>query len=236
MKKNLLIATAIAATSVFAFDSNEIALKAVDVTSYKAHGRMLLAIPFDGYGTASGGNIAIADVLLTDTLAAGDKIYLPKSEAGKYDEYTLSNDKTTWTASRVVDVTSGSIQETTGTPASEATIQRGKAFWLQSSATDVKLLGQAASQTTASVSASAGYQLLAPTTSENDILISSLAGETGDLVILANGTRYQKTSKSDAGNGWRNVADRNTVIGASDKIPAGVGFWYKAGGSRTLSL
>lgn len=228
MKKNLLIATAIAATSVFAFDSNEIALKAV--TPPSANGRMLIAIPFDGYGTTSGGSIAIADVLLTDTLAAGDKIYLPKSEAGKYDEYTLSNDKTTWDASRVVDVTSGSIQETAGTPASEATIQRGKAFWLQSSATEVKLLGQAASQTKASVSASAGYQLLAPTTSENDILISSLDGEKGDVVILANGTRYQMTA-----SGWKDVSTRKAVTSA-DTIPAGVGFWYKAGGSRTLSL
>ena len=234
MKKNLLFATAIAATSVFAFDSNEIALK--EVTPPKADGRMLLAIPFNGYGTGDSAAIAIADVLLTDALSAGDKIYLPRNEAGKYDEYTLSNDKTTWTASRVVDVTSGSIQGTTGTPADQATIQRGKAFWLQSSATDVKLLGQAASQSKASVAASEGYQLLAPTTSENDILISSLAGATGDVVILADGTRYQKTGKSDAGNGWRNVAARNTVIGDSDKIPAGVGFWYKAGGSRTLSL
>lgn len=229
MKKALLIASAVAATSLFAVESNEISFLPL-TTPPNANGMMLLAIPFDGYDTTSGGSIAIADVLLTDTLTAGDKIYLPKGEAGKYDEYTLSNDKTAWTASRVVDVTSGSILVASGTPADQATIQRGKAFWLQSSAETVKLLGQAASQEKADVSASAGWQLLAPTTSENDILVSGLAGEKGDVVILANGTRYQR-----AASVWKNMESRAEVT-ASDVIPAGVGFWYKAAAARTLSL
>ena len=230
MKKALLIASAVAATSVFAIDSNEISF--LPVTPPKANGMMLLAIPFNGYGTGDSASIAVADVLLTDGLAAGDNIYLPNGTAGKYDEYTLSSDKTAWTASRVVDVTGGSIVTTEGTPAPQATIARGSAFWLKSSATSVKLLGQAATQDTTTVSATAGYQLLAPTTSENDILISSLAGEKGDMIILADGTRYQKTANS----GWRNLANRTTEITSSDKIPAGVGFWYKAGGSRSLTL
>lgn len=229
MKKALLIASAVAATSLFAIDSNEISFLPVTPPT-STDGLKLLAIPFNGYGTDDSAAIPIADVLLTDSLTAGDKIYLPKGDAGKYDEYKLSNDKSTWEASRVVDVTSGSIKEAAGTPASAATVARGSAFWLKTSAESVKLLGQAATQAKESVNASVGYQLLAPTTSENDILISSLNGDKGDVVILADGTRYQK-----AASGWKKMPGI-TAVTDSDKIPAGVGFWYKAAAARTLTL
>ena len=233
MKKALLIASAVAATSLFAVDSNEISF--LPVTPPAAHGLTLLAVPFNGYGSGDSASIAVADVLLTDGLSNGDKLYIPTATKGVYNQYTLNNG--TWEPNKVVTITGSSTTAGDADSPTAATIARGQAFWLESSASSVKLLGQAATQALKTVSIpEAGYQLLAPTTSENDILISSLAGATGDMVILANGTRYQKTSKDDAGNGWRNVAARTTVIGASDKIPAGVGFWYKAGGARSLEL
>lgn len=228
MKKALLIASAVAATSLFAVDSNEISF--LPVTPPAANGLTLLAVPFNGYGSDNSASIAVADVLLTDGLSNGDKLYIPTTTKGVYNQYTLNDG--TWVPNKVVTITGSSKIAGDANSPTEATIARGQAFWLETSASSVKLLGQAATQTKTTVSAVEGYQLLAPTTSENDILISSLNGEKGDMVILANGARYQKTATL----GWRNLANRSAAITDADKIPAGVGFWYKAGGARSLTL
>jgi hypothetical protein len=228
MKKALLIASAVAATSLFAVNSNEISF--LPVTPPAANGLTLLAVPFNGYGSDNSASIAVADVLLTDGLSNGDKLYIPTTTKGVYNQYTLNDG--TWVPNKVVTITGSSKIAGVADSPTEATIARGQAFWLETSASSVKLLGQAATQAKTTVSAVEGYQLLAPTTSENDILISSLAGEKGDMVILANGARYQKTET----RGWRNLANRSEAITDADKIPAGVGFWYKAAGARSLTL
>ena len=221
MKKALFIASAVAATALFAIESNEISFLPVTPVGSTSNLK-LLAVPFNGYGTGDSESISVADVLLTDGLANGDKLYIPTDEKGKYNQYLLSNG--TWEPAKVVTVSGSDITAGQADSSGEATIARGQAFWIETEATNVKLLGQAATQTKTEKTLAVGYQLLAPTTSENAIQVNQLGGAKGDLILLADGTRYQKTA-----SGWKNVATRAAVEN-SVVIQPGVGFWYKAMG------
>lgn len=231
MKKTFVLATVLAATSVFAaeFESNPVALLQLSSIPSTADNLKLVAMPFDGYAETSGSSIKVADVLLTQGLQTNDKLYIPTNTKGQYNRYTL-NSSGEWVPANVVTVTGASISAGAGDPPTDAVVPRGGAFWLETEATSVKLLGQPVEQTKKSVSTSVGYQLLAPTTSEIDIKVSELAGVQKDLIILANGTRYQKAT-----SGWKNVETRKAVTD-EDVIPAGIGFWYKAAAAGTLSL
>ena len=232
MKKSFLIATVLATASAFAgqFESNPVGL--LTLSSIPTTGNLkLVAMPFDGYAEGSGTSVNVADVLLTDGLSTNDKLYIPTGTKGTYNRYSL-NASGEWVPANVVTVSGASINVGVAEAPTVAAVPRGGAFWLETAATSVKLLGQpAATMEKTSKSVSVGYQLLAPTTSEINVKVSELAGAQKDLVILANGTRYQKTA-----SGWKNVATREAVTDA-DVIPAGIGFWYKAASvGTTLSL
>jgi len=237
MKNALLIASAVAATSLFALDSNEIAYQPVsNPPSANADGGkhlLLLAASVTGYGTGSSGKIAVADVLLTTGLATGDKLYIQKS-GGEYNSYTLqANGK--WQANKVATVGASGFSAGSSDSAENAEIDPGKAFWLETAATDVTLLGQASASSASSVVA--GFQLLSSKASATAITLGSITGAAkGDIILLADGTRYQMGRTK-----WMKVADAGTLLSvptdASEvTIAAGVGFWYNAAasGSRTL--
>ena len=237
MKKELIIATVLAATSVFALESNSVSFLPVSnppSTTQDGKNLMLLSLPFKGYGSDS---VNVADVLVTDTLSAGDVLYVPTATKGTYDQYTLASGKASWTPGKKVTINASGVPVAgSSDSATEATIPRGQPFWLKTAATNVKLLGELPTQTKTSVTVTTdnnGYKLVAPTTTEQVITLGSLkeAAGTGDLIILANGTRYQKVS-----SGWKLMPARTA---ASDDIviSAGTGFWYKANNAaRTLSL
>lgn len=238
MKKSFLIATVLATASAFAttFDSNPVGL--LTLSSIPASGNLkLIAMPFDGCAESSGESVKVADVLLTDgltksdDLSTADKLYIPTGTKGQYNRYSL-NASGVWVPANVVTVSGSTITAGSGTPSETAEVPRGGAFWLETAAPSVKLLGQpAATMEKVSKSVSVGYQLLAPTTSEIDIKVSDLTGAKGDVVILADGTKYQ-FKDGDPGYWTKN----RVQVTDDDKIPAGVGFWYKAAGARTLSL
>ena len=229
------MAMVLAATPVFALDSNSISfLPVTPPYSVQADKKlMLLSVPFKGYGAAE--SVNVADVLVTDTLAAGDVLYVPTATKGTYDQYTLASGKASWTPGKVVTINAaGAPAAGDSDSAAVATIQRGQPFWLKTAATSVKLLGELPMQEKMSVTvttANNGYKLVAPTTTEQVITLGSLNAGKGDLIILANGTRYQRAS-----SGWKSMPSRED---ASDEtvISAGTGFWYKANNAeRTLSL
>lgn len=232
MKKSFIIATVLATATAFAgqFESNPVALLQLSSIPGTTDNLKLVAMPFDGCAETSGSSVKVADVLLTDTLEENDKLYIPTSTKGQYNRYTLNSSKV-WVPANVVTVEGSTITAGSGTPSNDAEVPRGGAFWLETSASSVRLLGQpAASMAKSDKSVSVGYQLLAPTTSEIDVKVSDLAGAKGDLIILADGTRYQKAT-----SGWKVVSTREAVTD-SDVIPAGIGFWYKAAAAGTLSL
>ncbi len=234
MKKSFLIATVLATASAFAgqFESNPVGL--LTLSSIPTTGNLkLVAMPFDGYAETSGSSVKVADVLVTDDLdglSENDKLYIPTGTKGQYNRYSL-NSSGEWVPANVVTVSGATITAGSGTPPNDAAVPRGGAFWLETAATTIKLLGQpATTMEKTSKNVSVGYQLLAPTTSELSVKVSELAGAKGDLIILADGTRYQKAT-----SGWKNVETRKAVTDA-DVIPAGIGFWYKAAAAGNLSL
>lgn len=244
MKKEMLIVSALTAFSVFALDSNEIAILPRDISaiptsvspSTSSKNIMLLTVPFNGYSTGSSEKLVVAEVLQTYGLASGDRLFTQVSgQKGAYNAYAL-NGSGQWVAQKKVTIENGVPVAGSADSAGEAEVARGEAFWLETAATSVKLLGQSAGQEKTATAVVSGYQLLAPTTSENDLVITetftSVKGATkGDNIILADGTRYQFTA-----NGWRNVAARTTPLTVADKIKAGTGFWYRAADNTSRSF
>lgn len=237
MKKELLIASVFAATIAGAGSvttSNTMGYVPVDgANSTTANGKKMYMVvaPFSGYDN---GQIALADVIQTAGLSQGDEIFIPNG-AG-YDNYTL-DDKGAWTASKIVTINSdGTVTEKSGKPADTATIDRGNGFWVKTEASSLSLFGNAVT-TVAQVSAAGGGSKNAWTmigsTLNGAIQVSSIVGVKGDVIILANGTRYTK-----AATGWYKTPTVSSAspVTDSDVIPAGVGFWYasKDGLSQNL--
>jgi len=235
MKKELLIVSLVAATSVFALDSTTFSLLPVSPFYSTEDGKklMLVSAPFDGYGS---GEIKVAEVLLTDSLAEGDVMYVPTGTKGQYNQYTLAAGKETWTANKVVTIdASGAPVVGSSDSATEATISRGKPFWLKTAASSVKLLGQMpASQASTSVSTTAGaYTLVAPTTSESPVALTgeSAIGKNGDRILFANGRTLYKYNGA-----WVQQKPTRASLSESETIPAGVGFWYMSADGSSVTL
>lgn len=212
MKKLLFAAmmmTAGAALAATELDSSQFGFVPV-----AASGLTAVSVPVTGY--TPGSDIVIAEVLQTANLTAGDKLYTMTAD-GKYNEYVLQNDKT-WLASRVVTVVGGSITSVSGTPATEATVQRGQAFWIQTSAGQVNIMGQATTDgETVTLSLSTGWNLVGSPSMTQAIAISSIEGTVGDFISVG-----KKTYQYTASNGWVNRATRQKVT-SEDVINPGVG-------------
>lgn len=182
-----------------------------------AGGLTAVSVPVTGY--TAGSDIVIAEVLQTANLAADDKLYTMTAD-GKYNEYVLQANKT-WKASRVVTVSGGSMTSASGTPATEATVQRGKAFWIQTSASQVNIMGQATTDAgTPTITVSTGWNLVGSPSMTQDVMISTIEGGVGSFISV-NGKTYQKTS-----TGWKNRATKAAVTDA-DVIPVGMGAMIK---------
>ena len=108
-----------------------------------------------------------------------------------------------------------------GTPATEATVQRGKAFWIQTSASQVNILGQATTDAgTPTITVSTGWNLVGSPSMTQAVKISMIEGAVGSFISV-NGETYQKTSA-----GWKNRATKAAVTDA-DVIPVGMGAMIK---------
>lgn len=227
MKKELLIASVFAATIAGAGSvttSNTMGYVPVDganLTTVGGKKMYMVVAPFAGYDN---GQIALADVIQTAGLTQGDEIFIPNG-AG-YDNWTLGADG--WSSAKKATIDAqGNVVYGQSLSATEAKIDRGKAFWVKTAASTVSLFGNAVT-TVAQVSAAGGETKNAWTmigsTLNGEILMENLEsfGRQGDVIVLANGTRYTKGA-----TGWKNTTSRKPVVLTDDdKIPAGVGFWY----------
>lgn len=193
MKKSIAILSVLATSAAFAVtevtSSNTFGFVPVTTSSTKL---TCVAVPVNGYTT--GTSIKIAEILQVTALAAGDKLYTMSD--GKYNEYTLSSEKT-WTPSKVVTVDGGgNFTEVGGTPAAEATIAPGGAFWLQTAATTISLMGDA---TTAATPAAitTGWQLIGNPSMTAAKDIQSIVATPGSILKTAT-----KTYNYAGGIGW----------------------------------
>ena len=215
MKKTLAILSALAAAAAIAgeVDSGN-QLGFVPVTGEA--GLKAISVPVAGYSVdaAKPENIKISEILQTAGLNKDDLLYTLGSN-GQYNEYKL-DENGSWVASRVVTVdASGKIKETSGTPAAEATLTRGQAFWLNTQATQVNLMGQATTDQPA-VTLSTGWNLIGSSSMTESMKVSSISGTVGDFLNV-NGVQYQYTS-----SGWKNKKTKGAVTD-SDVIPVGAG-------------
>lgn len=200
-----MAATTIESSNMFGF---------VPVTG--ATGLKAVAVPVVGYGT---GDIKIAEVLQTANLAENDKLYTLNAN-GTYNQYTLNADKV-WVPAKVVTVVGGVIKESTTAAPEEATVARGKAFWLDTEATQVNILGQAP-QGVAMISVSTGWQMIGNPSMTTPRKVSEVPGVAGAyLAVGAN--KYQYLGEGD---GWYNAKTRKAVTD-SDVIAVGQGAMYR---------
>lgn len=237
MKKELLVASAFAAFAALAADttvvtSNEMGFVPVSsgLSKAEAEGMYLVTAPFSGY---EGGNIKVADFLQTANLAENDELFIPNG-AG-YDNYKLNANKV-WEPVKKCTISGGEVKTVDGTPATDATVARGTGFFVKTSAAQINLFGNA--EKTPQQLTVTGWKLIGSTIiPASDIAVTSLGGGNGDMIILADGTKYQYKSSAwkkyvatvEAGQShWTDATD--------DTIPAGVAFWYNAATERNLTF
>lgn len=213
MKKTLAILSVLATAAAFASEvESGNTFGYVPVTC--SEGLKAISVPLAGYSVSGSESIKIAEILQTTGLAQGDALYT-LADGGKYNEYTLQSDGT-WMASRVVTVgTDGKFVLQEGTPATVATIERGKAFWLNTKATQVNLIGQATTGTT-EFSLTSGWNLIGSTSMTAPLAVSSIEAGAGSRLNVGSKS-YQKGKKS-----WLRLPNYE-ALDATDVIPVGVG-------------
>ena len=242
--RSLVLLSALAALSV----------PAVEVTGSNTFGWLkvdsglantIVAVPWVECGT--GEAIKVANLVKTDNLTAGDKLYVYMG--GTWYLYVLTDGA--WTASTTVGANGPEVAEA---PANQ-TLARGAALFLQRADTTKPfyLYGQydaTAVQTaiTAGTSAAPVHTLVAsPKAADFDLNGKTWTNvDAGDRIVVpmgvvsreytwreADGWGYNaQTTKTKAGKTV--VSTTRTTTGCT--IPAGTGFWYVSqGGSPTIA-
>ena len=206
----------------------------------------MIAVPWLQVG---GGAVKVCDLVKTDTLTAGDKLYYYNGSA--FEVWELGSGKT-WTALTTVGEANGI---TTAEAAADKTIARGQALWLErptNQATEIWLYGQyaaeAASVTVAQGSAEVvAYTMVAnPTAADFDLNVKGVAGAAGDQVSVPADTGIADLYTYDGAKWMRKTVTTMTVGGKERQVkvdtdqgcvvPAGRGVWYVSkGGKPTIS-
>jgi len=234
MKKELLIASLFTATVASAGSlttSNTMGFVPISSSLAKGEGMYLVTPPFSGYDAAT--SVAVSDVIQTANLAEGDELFIPNGEG--YDNYRLKNDKT-WEAVKKVTISGGSVETVDGTPSTSLQVPRGSGFFVKTSVGQVNLFGNAETSASA-VTVKQGWSMIGSSVPTGSTAVSSFDGATGDMILLADGTRYVKQSTewkkyvktpAEGGSHWTSAG--------SDAIPAGVAFWYKSATATTKTF
>ena len=245
MKKELFVVTALAAGMLLADTTPTVTtsnmlgfLPVSDAKAKAAAGMWLVTVPFIDYQGTAGDKekaVKVADVLQTANLAENDELFIPAGD-GQYNNYKLQNDKK-WKAATVVTLDAdGKPTVQKGTPAEDATVARGSAFWVKTLATQINLLGEGVTVDKGVTVAGGGssstlkWNLIGATTCKTAINLASFAGQAGDTIRLANGAKYQYNATA---KGWYAPTDRKNKV--TIVIPAGVGFWYATKTGKTFS-
>lgn len=197
-----------------------------DITKASTLTKVIVPVPFLNYNadTTSTEQIKVADLIQVGTLSAGDKLY--KIANGKYLCWQLDTDKTEWVP--VVATGVGGASGSEPGAATEAILDRGDGFWLETEATSVVLLGQAPATEGVEVDLAAGWNLVGVTKSAG-VELSTITGAEGDKIIFSNGSKveYDKNAKSWAVRGGGTVPTT---------LEAGTGFWYYSGDAKKITL
>ena len=211
--------------------------------------KTIIAVPWLSLtGLTDGNAIAVADLVKTAGLTAGDKLHVYNKAESRYDVYELAADRA-WTPKAIYKVgADGTVEAvSSGTPET-TTVARGNGVWLERHDTTKAIVsyGQVASGTVATtidagMAENPTWNLLAvPTTTAVDIKTTFGASEADTLIVPMAGAPKICTVKDGAwgyaksvpvtdasGNKLGVRVERETVT----ELPAGTGFWYLNGGA-----
>lgn len=217
MKKSIAILSVLATSAAFA-DTTVVSGNTFGFVPVEGKGLTCVAVPVKGY--TAGDSIKIAEVLQVTDLAEGDKLYT-MADGGAYNEYTLSSERT-WTPSKIVTVgADGESEEQDGPSATEATIAPGGAFWLDTKATTISLMGDATEQASAA-EITKGWQLIGNPSLTTPFDVADLTPAKGDVLSM-NGKVYQYNATTKK---WVDHSDRNNSYDTLT-LPVGQGAMYR---------
>ena len=219
--------------------------------------RTVIGVPW--LNVATDGNVAVAKLVKTDTLTAGDKLYV--FDDGTWYFYELSRGKE-WVAGTTANANASPV--VAGEP-DTATVARGKALILerQSTSDPFYLYGKDGALTSAELTATvaAGGEekatltlLASPKLAEVDVNASGfITGgiiAAGDSIIVpvagGNTVSYTRNAENDAWvretieqvtMPWGAVFNKKVYTSVGCTIPLGTGFWYsRAAGQSPLTV
>ena len=206
--------------------------------------KAIIAVPW--LSLTDGNAIAVADLVKTAGLTAGDKLHVYNKAESRYDVYELAADRA-WMPKAIYKVgADGTVEAvSSGTPET-TTVARGNGVWLerQDTAKAIVSYGQVASGTVATT-IDAGtaekptWNLLAvPTTTAVDVAATFGASEADTLIVPTAGAPKICTVK-DGAWGYEKAVSVTDKFGKTGvkvvretvaELPAGTGFWYLNGG------
>jgi len=196
----------------------------------------IVAIP--GLDLATGGDLAISNLVKTTNLAAGDK--LVAFDGNTYETWVLSETggKHWVKTEKKITITPRGTETPTTTDASQYTLPVGKGIWLSrtASGTASPFFVYAQQPTSTSTTVSAGATALVGNPTADDAAPTISDAQSGDQIIVPTATFLQYYTYN--GTVWRYLDSDDTIKQGLPTIGAGLGFWYKAasgGSERTIS-
>lgn len=232
MKKTILLSSIFAVGAALATDVDSTVIGTLPVEVAK--GQQLMAVPF---ADNANGEIAVNDMVRTSDLETGTKLYVATSSG--YDMWTLGDDGKWKAAKKVTIGNDGNAIADESKDATEATVKRGDAFWLETvegqSGGNVTLLGgksNAATQVVPGKWNLIGNRGLVEVTVGVDSITGAATGD--QIVVSKNGSLSYWTFKT--GKGWRLPDGKGGWQSVALTLKAGQGCWLKTKNSVTVNF
>lgn len=229
MKKVLCGMICVAAGALFA--SIEATVATVDVIAVNSSfSNTVIAVP--GLDLATGGDLAISNLVKTTNLTVGDRMLA--FSGGKYDCWTLSDDKI-WvkpTAKFSLNAV-GDIEANNTLDASLVTKAVGSGIWLSRQDASKPIYIYAQHTNTLSSTVAAGTTALLGNPSQNSKAPTISGCATGDQIIVpTSGLPKTYTCTNSAWYSWTKLTKNEGL----PTITAGTGFWYVSKGDNPVTV
>lgn len=233
MKKTFLFASVFAVGAALAVDFGSAnALGVLQVDGSTKPKKVLLSVPFAGYGTDA--KIKVSELVETSSLPEGTKLRVACE--GGYYTWRLAEGQ--WVPQNNGDTLVNIGQNgVTTPPADEVTIGRGNSFWLEipESNGEIKytLIGQQDLSGTGVALTGRKWNLVGnPNVANYNVSAKILLKAKGDCISVQNGTTgFVKTYWFDGGKWWCGLSSVDNV-----EINPGDGCWVLVASDTTLKF
>ena len=245
MKKTILLTSIFAVGAVFAADpapasspasiESQNAIGVLQVATTSKPGKILLAVPFAGYGADENGvgqKIKATELVSPANLADGTKLYVPNATSRKYDVWTVNNKE--WSAVESIDIDKEGLVNKIGV--GEGTIDHGSAIWLEfpnDTRPQLTLLGQGDVAKTSIALAKDKWNLIGNPGVDDFNLVTKIVGaDSGDQITVQKAKSGELKTYTRIGNAW--YSGRSTA--SSIVIAPGDGCWIYAKNATVVNF